>query len=463
MKKICFSLFLSLLPVVASAAEQQSEEFDGIWYNLNYTNNTAEVAAPPKDSELYAGEVEIPSEFYGFGISFRVTAIGASAFEGCHDITSVSIPSSVTSIASGAFWECIGLTSMRIPEGVTSIGEGAFAKCSNLASLELPSTLTAIDEYAFALCPSLTNIISWVKEPFEININTFGTYSAYLHVLKGTKDTYENTKEWKYFTVMEDISAVRTFHVEEPGSLASLIQEEDKYRISQLILTGKLNGEDIRFIRNMAGIDYGNSDSPTEGQYKDVNTNGNLAMLDLSEVTIVEGGANYYIKSSGLNNEYFYTEERKISPYMFSNTKLTSIILPKNTSAIEKTAFLGSSSLMTLMLFNNTPPSLDVSAFFDISENCVVWIPKGSLATYQKTDGWKDVQIVKELIAGDANLDNVVNITDVVEVINAIQDSPSERFYLPNADLNGNSHVDEEDQNAIVDTILERGDYNHDK
>ena len=458
MKKFYFLLSLFLLPMVASADDevnQEPEEIDGVWFYLDYTNITAEVTAPPEGNELYAGVVEIPSEFFDYGFLFRVTAIGKSAFEGCHDLTAVNIPSSVTSIANAAFWECWGLTSMVIPEGVTSIGEGAFGKCSNLSSVELPSTLKAIDEFAFALCPILTNITSWIREPFEIDYNTFGTYSAHLHVPEGTKDNYQNTKEWKLFSVEDDLIVSRTILVEEPGTLASLIPESDRYRISKMVLKGNLNGADIRLIRNMSGVDYAKSHSLTDGQFTDVETNGILTDLDLSGTTIVEGGANYYVKSNGQSNEYFYTEERTISPYMFSGTKLTSVVLPNNTSSIGKAAFSGSGALTTVMLFNNMPPSLDALAFSDAYENCVVWIPKGSLLTYQKTDGWKDVHIVKELIPGDANLDGIVNAADIVEVVNATEDSPSDKFYLPNADLNGNNQADAEDIDTIVDIIME--------
>jgi len=46
-----------------------------------------------------------------------------------------------------------------------------------------------------------------------------------------------------------------TLHVATAGTLSSLIASNVKYEITDLTLTGNLNGTDIRFIREMAGMD----------------------------------------------------------------------------------------------------------------------------------------------------------------------------------------------------------------
>ena len=47
-----------------------------------------------------------------------------------------------------------------------------------------------------------------------------------------------------------------TVNVATAGTLRSTIPEADKYRITNLKLTGDLNVEDIKFIREMAGCYY---------------------------------------------------------------------------------------------------------------------------------------------------------------------------------------------------------------
>lgn len=42
-------------------------------------------------------------------------------------------------------------------------------------------------------------------------------------------------------------------NVEKPGTLSSLIDDNEKYKITDLKITGVINGRDVWFIRDMAG------------------------------------------------------------------------------------------------------------------------------------------------------------------------------------------------------------------
>ena len=97
MKKAFITLIALLLSLAASAAVQ----YDGLWYNLNTNDNTAEVVA--SQGAQYSGNISIPTWAYYQNTSYKVTSIGNSAFEGCVDITSVSLPYFLTRIGNGAF------------------------------------------------------------------------------------------------------------------------------------------------------------------------------------------------------------------------------------------------------------------------------------------------------------------------------------------------------------------------
>ena len=138
-------------------------------------------------------------------------------------------------------------------------------------------------------------------------------------------------------------------HVEESGTLPSLIAENRKYQIKNLRLTGLLNGTDINYLREMAGCDSnGNT------------TMGVLEILDISGCTIVPGGRSYY--------KSYYTEKLKINDYMFYGCKaMVNIMLPDKTTTIEDFAFANCDRLSVISIPNDVTKFGNQSFINDIS------------------------------------------------------------------------------------------------
>ena len=81
-----------------------------------------------------------------YEIPDSVTRIGAAAFRGCANLTSVTIPDSVTSIGYSAFDGCVSLTGVTIPDSVTSIPYGAFSGCAKLTDIYYAGSATQWSE-----------------------------------------------------------------------------------------------------------------------------------------------------------------------------------------------------------------------------------------------------------------------------------------------------------------------------
>ena len=124
---------------------------EGLTYSLNSDGNGYKVTGIGTCTDK---ELIIPSEYN----AKPVTSIGHSAFSGCTELTSVTIPDSVTSIGYYAFRDCTGLTSVTIGGSVTSIGHSAFSGCTGLTSITIPASVTSIGESAFNGCKGLTSI-----------------------------------------------------------------------------------------------------------------------------------------------------------------------------------------------------------------------------------------------------------------------------------------------------------------
>ena len=185
-KRLLLLLFTVLC--FGTKASGWKECIDDIYYNLNYFEKTAEVTYRWKDigTDVYTGDIVIPSTIIYSNETYTVTAIGEKAFNNCRNLTSITIPHSVVEIDC-TFYGCDKLeeinvdenntkylsidgvlytkdkttllrhpagkdNSYAIPNSVTNIGDNAFYSCSKLESITIPNSVTSIGDYAFGSC-----------------------------------------------------------------------------------------------------------------------------------------------------------------------------------------------------------------------------------------------------------------------------------------------------------------------
>jgi hypothetical protein len=118
------------------------------------------------------------------------------------------IPNSVTSIGDGAFQGCKDLTYISIPNSVTFIGERAFSSCNKLTSVTIGNSVNSIGAYAFLNCINLTSVTSLNPTPPQIEESTFikSTYpNATLIVPRGCKTIYMQHPFWKNSKNIEEM------------------------------------------------------------------------------------------------------------------------------------------------------------------------------------------------------------------------------------------------------------------
>ena len=185
MKKIFITIITMFLSLQASAADNSHTTYiNGIYYY--FSGKTAYVTSKYREpyaeysSGDYSGDVVIPSKVTYNNKTYTVGYINQYAFNGCKNLTSVTIPNTVT-----------------------GIGENAFDGCSNLISINIPSSVTSIDDEAFWGCYSLksvhiTDLNAWC------NINSHSNPLMYAHHL------FMNGKEITNLVIPSNLTSIRS-------------------------------------------------------------------------------------------------------------------------------------------------------------------------------------------------------------------------------------------------------------
>jgi surface protein len=297
-------------------------------------------------------------------------------FTSCAGLKSIDVSGFKTDNVTrmyGMFSNCTGLTSLDVSnfktDNVTDMS-AMFSICRSLTSLDLSNFKTdkvRAMERMFEGSYRLNTIYTgdgWStantakgaggKDMFKDCTSLVGgagtTYSAdhtdhtYAHIDGGASNpgyfTDKNaTNQENVDDATNNDKTKRTIHVETAGTLPDLISADDKYLIEELTLTGNLNGTDIFLIRAMAGVNLDYMKTEYAPAYGGAKTNGNLKVLDLSDVNIVEGGRDYYRMMLSSSEDWFgyskYTQANTISDCMFADCwVLEELILPRSVTTI---------------------------------------------------------------------------------------------------------------------------------
>ncbi len=142
-----------------------------------------------------------------------------------------------------------------------------------------------------------------------------------------------------------------------------------------------------------------------------------------------------------------------IGEYAFDSCdKITSVVIPASVTKIAHSAFDFCSNLSVMICKAITPPAIAASSFK--CENSTLYVPEAAVEAYRNADNWKKFSKILPIGAqmyGDANGDNVVNISDVNYLISAILGEGYD--YM--ADVNSDGQVNITDINAIIAIILD--------
>lgn len=113
--------------------------------------------------------------------------------------------------------------------------------------------------------------------------------------------------------------------VKAPGQLSGSIKKQEKYSITSLKLSGQLNAEDLRVLRDLCGRDTLGHETP-----------GRVSHVDLRNVTFVPGGRPFFYA----DRSYSVRSAHYLPDCLFDKcSSLQSVVLPEGTDTIGMYSF----------------------------------------------------------------------------------------------------------------------------
>ena len=379
MKKTIIKFVMAVL-VALFSLNANAVKIEGIYYDLDKETKTAQVSS----SNTCTGLVTIPSSIISENEIYSVTSIGHSAFCGCSELTSVSIPSSVTSIGQNAFSGCSGLTSVSIPNSVTSIGSGAFEGCSSLASISIPNSITFIG----------TNVLEgtlWYNN--QPNGLIYAGKIAYKY--KGTMPSNTN------ITIKDGTVSINWYAFSRCSGLTSIVIPNTVTTIGGYAFQGCSNLISITIPDGVTSIGYNafyNCSSLTSVSIPNsVKTIGTMAFSGCKSLTSLN-----IPNSVTTIEDYAFAECRSMASVVIPDgvtsigrnafhywTQLTSITIPQSVKSIGIAAFAMCNNLSSVISEVEEPFVFGSDAFYNIAITCTLSVPYGTKDAYI-AKGWTE-------------------------------------------------------------------------
>ena len=470
--------------------------------NVDGELSLAEAAAVSDLGTVFTNNTQITS-FNELSNFTGITSIGSQAFNGCTGLSSITIPENVISIGGEAFNGCTGLASITIPENITTIGSDAFKGCTGLTKAEfaniedlcsmvfenyeanplynahhlyingeeitelvVPNSVTSIGNYSFKGCSSLTSA-TIPNSVTEIGISTFSGCTSLSSVslpdnlTKISDGMFTNCSNLASIIIPEPVTYIGKCAFQQSGITSIVIPnsvttlaERDVFT-SCSSLTSVYIGSGLKVLKNSHF--YG-CENLTKAEFASIE---DLCGIEFSEGRFPYSNPLYYAHHLYINGEevtdlVIPNSVTKIGYYTFIGcSSITSVTIPESVTEIKNLAFSGCSGITTVKMYKETPLS---NCPFQNRANAILYVPAGCKATYQAADLWNEfseiIEMGGDIIAGDANGDGSVNVTDYLAIANYILGSNTANFDVAAADVNGDNDINVSDYVGVANIIL---------
>ncbi len=398
MKKF-FTIILCLLPLVAWG---QYIDVDGIRYTVFYDSSTNTECVKVGQQNIYNiyGEINIPETIMEtnpdsllYGETFTVVEIGYMAFDGCNNITSVSLPKTVKTIGRLSFAHCPNLKSISLSEGLATIGIQAFEK-SGVTSLEIPASVEEIGDNNDGICGGCASLEQIVVREGNARYDSRNNCNAIIET--GTNKLISGCKNT---TIVDGIETIGKGAFQGCSGLTSVHIPASVKSITNAFGNNFYLGEGFGLVSITV-----DSDNPVYDSRNDCN-----AIISTANDSLILGCVNTIIPD----------DIKVIGGSAFSGcSALKSIEIPSKVVKIYPSAF-NCENLRTITCHNTTPPTIYENTFIylyygysaeqggmhggwvaldrRIYDEAILYVPKGCVPKYKEAEYWKKFRFIAEI------------------------------------------------------------------
>lgn len=338
---------------------------------INVTSGNFDIIGGSNTSRLLTnGSFQLPGQAPGgavyqssikairFGNGVR--SFGSNGFKLMYGLETVTIPDGVLfdGYATYLFGDCYDLKCLVVPTSGKQFYNYALQNCSNLKTLSLPGGFQNIGQSAFGRCDSLTRVCV----PSSV-VRIAGSAFEYCYALKEcmipdgviayASGTFRDCQNLKRFVIGNGITSLEAnFCV-------------NCYNLKQVELSNVITyiGSSFTSCRALESVDVPST----------VTTLSNNAFQNcysLKSVTLHDGLTS--IGANAFNSCYC----------------MESVTIPSTVTNIAASAFGGCCGVKEYHVKATTPPTLGSGAFSDISSDCTIYVPAGTLSAYQAATNW---------------------------------------------------------------------------
>lgn len=318
-----------------------------------------------------------------------VKEIGKAAFKFNTGLETIAIPNNVK-IGESVFDGCTNLTTVTLGEGITSIDYYCFNECSSLKSITFPASITKIGNHAFWNCSGLEVVTFKGGVPQSVNGGAF-------HGVGTAEDRVPLYVKVQYIADFEDAVSSNNMLW---GGYFIILKEGDPMPLRPQELVIK---DHVKYYFNYQDNCYqvGNGTSAAMNGF-DNDGSQNLDLVILGSIPAADNGTNqdypvYVIGAHALRDGHHFIQSvvvnegiKIINSSAFEDIyTMTSIELPSTLQEIKGSAFISDFGLRNVR-FRGDLPTVNSSSFRYVGtadDRCHLFVPDAYLSNYQTALG----------------------------------------------------------------------------